>query len=208
MPASIHASLPHPLRCDLAGRRPGDHIRPLRARFLRPFVGGGMDGVVRLRRLVWGQPNILWANLTWRFSLPVVIVSVERRSGRSRTSRSQRPWAPRSGRPSGSGAERRHRHPDRQDPAVSRSAGGWRRFLPVLHISSGSHLTLDQFMGSYHVYIMSTQCPTSGDDGDPVRDHPRPADADVRPEFSAIISAIKCVNENYPEGRVANARIK
>jgi phosphate transport system permease protein len=46
--------------------------------FFIQFVGGGMDKAFSDGRLVWGQPNILWASLTMALlTLPVVIVSVE-----------------------------------------------------------------------------------------------------------------------------------
>lgn len=46
--------------------------------FFIKFVGAGMDNAFLGGRLVWGQPNILWASLTMSLlTLPVVIVSVE-----------------------------------------------------------------------------------------------------------------------------------
>ncbi len=46
--------------------------------FFVSFVGGGMDKVLSDGKLVWGQPNILWASMTLALlTLPVVIVSVE-----------------------------------------------------------------------------------------------------------------------------------
>jgi phosphate transport system permease protein len=47
--------------------------------FFVQFVGSGMDSLFSGGgRLVWGQPNILWASLTMALlTLPVVIVSVE-----------------------------------------------------------------------------------------------------------------------------------
>lgn len=46
--------------------------------FFIKFVGGGMDKVFLHGRLVWAQPNILWASLTMALlTLPVIIVSVE-----------------------------------------------------------------------------------------------------------------------------------
>lgn len=46
--------------------------------FFIQFVGGGLDNAFSDGKLVWGQPNILWASLTMALlTLPVVIVSVE-----------------------------------------------------------------------------------------------------------------------------------
>lgn len=46
--------------------------------FFIKFVGGGIDSFLLGGKLVWGQPNILWASLTMALlTLPVVIVSVE-----------------------------------------------------------------------------------------------------------------------------------
>lgn len=46
--------------------------------FFIKFVGGNIDSLLLGGKLVWGQPNILWASLTMALlTLPVVIVSVE-----------------------------------------------------------------------------------------------------------------------------------
>ena len=182
--------------------------------FFVQFGGGGMDGVLSgSGQVVWGQPNILWASLTMALlTLPVVIVSVEEairavpRELREASlalgaTKWQTIWKvvlPNAVTGILTGGIL----------AVSRGAGevapilftGAAYFLPRLPTSLS-----DQFMGSAASILCRRSRRRRGDDGDPVRDHARPADADVRPEFSAIISAIKCVNENYPEGRVANA---
>lgn len=46
--------------------------------FFVQFVGGGMDSALTGGRLVWAQPNIMWASMTMALlTLPVVIVAVE-----------------------------------------------------------------------------------------------------------------------------------
>lgn len=46
--------------------------------FFIKFIGGGIDEYLLGGKVVWGQPNILWASLTMSLlTLPVVIVSVE-----------------------------------------------------------------------------------------------------------------------------------
>jgi phosphate transport system permease protein len=46
--------------------------------FFVQFVGTGMDSAFSGGRLVWGQPNILWASMTMSLlTMPVVIVAVE-----------------------------------------------------------------------------------------------------------------------------------
>ncbi|HLF14694.1 MAG TPA: phosphate ABC transporter permease PstA [Bacteroidota bacterium] len=137
--------------------------------FFVQFVGSGMDGVFSGGgKLVWGQPNILWASLTMALlTLPVVIVSVEeaikavpRELREASLALGATKWQ----------TIRKVVLPNAVTGimtggilAVSRGAGevapilftGAAYFLPRLPMSLS-----DQFMElGYHVYIMSTQSP-------------------------------------------------
>jgi phosphate transport system permease protein len=137
--------------------------------FFVQFVGSGMDSVFPGGgRLVWGQPNILWASLTMALlTLPVVIVSVEeairavpRELREASLALGATKWQ----------TVRKVVLPNAVTGimtggilAVSRGAGeiapilftGAAYFLPKLP----SNLS-DQFMElGYHIYIMSTQSP-------------------------------------------------
>jgi phosphate transport system permease protein len=137
--------------------------------FFVQFVGSGMDSVFSGGgRLVWGQPNILWASLTMALlTLPVVIVSVEeairavpRELREASLALGATKWQ----------TVRKVVLPNAVTGiltggilAVSRGAGevapilftGAAYFLP--HLPSALS---DQFMElGYHIYIMSTQSP-------------------------------------------------
>ncbi len=137
--------------------------------FFVQFVGSGMDGILSGDgKLVWGQPNILWASLTMALlTLPVVIVSVEeaikavpRELREASLALGATKWQ----------TIRKVVLPNAVTGimtggilAVSRGAGevapilftGAAYFLPKLPTSLS-----DQFMElGYHVYIMSTQSP-------------------------------------------------
>jgi phosphate transport system permease protein len=137
--------------------------------FFVQFVGSGMDSVFPGGgRLVWGQPNILWASLTMALlTLPVVIVSVEeairavpRELREARLALGATKWQ----------TVRKVVLPNAVTGimtggilAVSRGAGevapilftGAAYFLPKLPTALS-----DQFMElGYHIYIMSTQSP-------------------------------------------------
>ena len=137
--------------------------------FFVQFVGTGMDGIFSGEgKLVWGQPNILWASLTMALlTLPVVIVSVEeaikavpRELREASLALGATKWQ----------TIRKIVLPNAVTGimtggilAVSRGAGevapilftGAAYFLPKLPTSLS-----DQFMElGYHVYIMSTQSP-------------------------------------------------
>jgi len=137
--------------------------------FFVQFVGSGMDAVLAGEgRLVWGQPNILWASLTMALlTLPVVIVSVEealravpRELREASLALGATKWQ----------TIRKVVLPNAVTGimtggilAVSRGAGevapilftGAAYFLPKLPSSLS-----DQFMElGYHIYIMSTQSP-------------------------------------------------
>jgi phosphate transport system permease protein len=137
--------------------------------FFVQFVGTGMDSVFSGEgRLVWGQPNILWASLTMALlTLPVVIVSVEeairavpRELREASLALGATKWQ----------TIRKIVLPNAVTGimtggilAVSRGAGevapilftGAAYFLPKLPSSLS-----DQFMElGYHIYIMSTQSP-------------------------------------------------
>jgi phosphate transport system permease protein len=137
--------------------------------FFVQFVGSGMDSVLSGEgRLVWGQPNILWASLTMALlTLPVVIVSVEeaihavpRELREASLALGATKWQ----------TIRKIVLPNAVTGimtggilAVSRGAGevapilftGAAYFLPRLPSSLS-----DQFMElGYHIYIMSTQSP-------------------------------------------------
>lgn len=136
--------------------------------FFIQFVGGGMDRAFSGGRLVWGQPNILWASLTMALlTLPVVIVSVEEAIktvprelreaslalGATKFETIRKVVVPNSLTGILTGGIL----------AVSRGAGevapilftGAAYFLPNLPTSF-----TDQFMElGYHIYIMSTQSP-------------------------------------------------
>ena len=136
--------------------------------FFIQFVGGGMDKAFSGGRLVWGQPNILWASLTMALlTLPVVIVSVEEAIKNVPRELREASLA--------LGATRFETICKVVLPnsmtgiltggilAVSRGAGevapilftGAAYFLPDLPASF-----TDQFMElGYHIYIMSTQSP-------------------------------------------------
>jgi len=137
--------------------------------FFIQFVGGGMDKLFSDgTKLVWGQPNILWASLTMALlTLPVVIVSVEeaiktvpRELREASLALGATKWQ----------TIRKVVLPNSLTGiltggilAVSRGAGevapilftGAAYFLPKLPDSLS-----DQFMElGYHIYIMSTQSP-------------------------------------------------
>ena len=137
--------------------------------FFIQFVGGGMDSLFNGgTKLVWGQPNILWASLTMALlTLPVVIVSVEeaiktvpRDLHEASLALGATKWQ----------TIRKVVLPNSMTGiltggilAVSRGAGevapilftGAAYFLPKLPDSLS-----DQFMElGYHIYIMSTQSP-------------------------------------------------
>ncbi|MBI5216164.1 MAG: phosphate ABC transporter permease PstA [Ignavibacteriae bacterium] len=137
--------------------------------FFIQFVGGGLDKVFSDgTKLVWGQPNILWASLTMALlTLPVVIVSVEeaiktvpRELREASLALGATKWQ----------TIRKVVLPNSLTGiltggilAVSRGAGevapilftGAAYFLPRLPDSLS-----DQFMElGYHIYIMSTQSP-------------------------------------------------
>lgn len=136
--------------------------------FFVQFVGGGMDSFFSGDKLVWAQPNILWASLTMALlTLPVVIVSVEEAIktvprdlreaslalGATKWETVRKVVLPNSIGGILTGAIL----------AVSRGAGevapilftGAAYFLPKLPDSLN-----DQFMElGYHIYIMATQSP-------------------------------------------------
>ena len=134
--------------------------------FFIKFVGGGMDKAFFGGRLIWAQPNILWASLTMALlTLPVIIVSVEEsiravprdlREGslalgatKWQTIRKIVLPGARSGILTGTIL------------AISRGAG---EVAPILftgaayYLATLPHSLSDQFMSlGYHIYIMSTQ---------------------------------------------------
>lgn len=136
--------------------------------FFIQFVGGGMDKVLSDGRLVWGQPNILWASLTMALlTLPVVIVSVEEAIktvprdlreaslalGATKFETIRKVVIPNSMTGILTGGIL----------AVSRGAG---EVAPILFTGAAYFLPnlptafTDQFMElGYHIYIMSTQSP-------------------------------------------------
>jgi phosphate transport system permease protein len=136
--------------------------------FFIQFVGGGMDKAFSDGRLVWGQPNILWASLTMALlTLPVVIVSVEEAIknvprelreaslalGATRFETILKVVLPNSMTGILTGGIL----------AVSRGAG---EVAPILFTGAAYFLPdlptafTDQFMElGYHIYIMSTQSP-------------------------------------------------
>jgi len=136
--------------------------------FFIQFVGGGMDKALSGGKLVWGQPNILWASLTMALlTLPVVIVSVEEAIktvprdlreaslalGATKWETIRKVVIPNSLTGILTGAIL----------AVSRGAG---EVAPILFTGAAYFLPnlptafTDQFMElGYHIYIMSTQSP-------------------------------------------------
>ncbi len=136
--------------------------------FFIQFVGGGMDKAFSGGKLVWGQPNILWASLTMALlTLPVVIVSVEEAIktvprdlreaslavGATKWETIRKVVIPNSLTGILTGAIL----------AVSRGAG---EVAPILFTGAAYFLPnlptafTDQFMElGYHIYIMSTQSP-------------------------------------------------
>jgi phosphate transport system permease protein len=136
--------------------------------FFVQFVGGGLDSFLTDGKLVWAQPNILWASLTMALlTLPVVIVSVEeaiktvpRELREASLALGATQWE----------TVRKVVLPNSIGGiltgailAVSRGAGevapilftGAAYFLPKLPDSLN-----DQFMElGYHIYIMATQSP-------------------------------------------------
>jgi phosphate transport system permease protein len=136
--------------------------------FFIQFMGGGIDKVFSGGKLVWGQPNILWASLTMALlTLPVVIVSVEEAIktvprdlreaslalGATKFETIRKVVIPNSLTGILTGAIL----------AVSRGAG---EVAPILFTGAAYFLPnlptafTDQFMElGYHIYIMSTQSP-------------------------------------------------
>lgn len=137
--------------------------------FFIQFVGTEMDAILTGgTRLVWGQPNILWASLTMALlTLPVVIVSVEEALkavpndlreaslalGATKWQTIRKVVIPHSFTGILTGGIL----------AVSRGAG---EVAPVLFTGAAYYLPQlpnalsDQFMElGYHIYIMSTQSP-------------------------------------------------
>lgn len=136
--------------------------------FFIQFVGGGMDRALSDGKLVWGQPNILWASLTMALlTLPVVIVSVEEAIktvprdlreaslalGATKFETIRKVVLPNSMTGILTGGIL----------AVSRGAG---EVAPILFTGAAYFLPqlptafTDQFMElGYHIYIMSTQSP-------------------------------------------------
>ena len=134
--------------------------------FFIKFVGGGMDKTFFGGRLIWAQPNILWASLTMALlTLPVIIVSVEesiravpRELREGSLALGATKWqtirkivlpGARSGILTGTIL------------AISRGAG---EVAPILftgaayYLATLPHSLSDQFMSlGYHIYIMSTQ---------------------------------------------------
>lgn len=134
--------------------------------FFIKFIGGSVDEYLLVGKVVWGQPNILWASLTMSLlTLPVVIVSVEeamktipREDREASLALGATKWQtilkvvlPGSIQGILTGAIL----------AVARGAG---EVAPILFTGAAYYLATlptslhDQFMSlGYHVYVMSTQ---------------------------------------------------
>jgi len=134
--------------------------------FFIKFIGGGIDEYLLGGKVMWGQPNILWASLTMSLlTLPVVIVSVEeamrtipREDREASLALGATKWQtiykivlPGSLQGILTGAIL----------AVGRGAG---EVAPILFTGAAYYLATlptslhDQFMSlGYHVYVMSTQ---------------------------------------------------
>ncbi|MEI6576398.1 MAG: phosphate ABC transporter permease PstA [Bacteroidota bacterium] len=134
--------------------------------FFIKFIGGSVDEYLLGGKVVWGQPNILWASLTMSLlTLPVVIVSVEeamktipREDREASLALGATKWQtilkvvlPGSIQGILTGAIL----------AVARGAG---EVAPILFTGAAYYLATlptslhDQFMSlGYHVYVMSTQ---------------------------------------------------
>jgi len=134
--------------------------------FFIGFVGKGIDALFSGGKLIWGQPNILWASLTMALlTLPVVIVSVEEAIRTIPNDMREASLA--------LGATKWQTIRKVVIPgsvsgimtgtilAISRGAG---EVAPILFtgaayfLSDLPHSLNDQFMSlGYHIYIMSTQ---------------------------------------------------
>ncbi len=162
--------------------------------FFVQFVGTGMDGIFSGEgKLVWGQPNILWASLTMALlTLPVVIVSVEeaikavpRELREASLALGATKWQ----------TIRKIVLPNAVTGimtggilAVSRGAGevapilftGAAYFLPQLADVALRPVHGTRIPRLHHVHAVARR---GSHDGHPVRDHARAADAHLRPEF-------------------------